>query len=40
MSTFDEQADYTQIPQKPYSSIKDIGFVEEMNGRYRKTMEV
>lgn len=39
MSTFDEQADYTVIPQKPYSSFKDIGFVEEMNGRYRRTME-
>jgi protein phosphatase PTC1 len=33
------EVDYTKVPPKPLKSIKDIGFCEEMNGRYRRTME-
>lgn len=34
------QIDTKSIPKKPFKSVKDIGFVEEMNIRYRRTMEV
>jgi len=36
----DDNADYTVIPKKPLQAIKDVGFVEEMNQKYRRTMEV
>ncbi|KAL0489588.1 protein phosphatase PTC1 [Acrasis kona] len=34
-----QNGDYTKLPSRPLKSIKDIGFCEEMNGRYRRTME-
>jgi hypothetical protein len=33
------ETDYTKVPAKPLKSIRDIGFCEEMNGRYRRSME-
>jgi len=30
---------YRQVPEKPHKSVKDIGFSEDRNARYRRTME-
>lgn len=30
---------YRQIPEKPFKSVRDIGFAEDRNARYRRTME-
>lgn len=35
----DKIQDYTVLPKGPLKSIKDIGFVEDRNGKHRKTME-
>eukprot|EP00761_Pharyngomonas_kirbyi_P012774 gb/GECH01012801.1/.p1 GENE.gb/GECH01012801.1/~~gb/GECH01012801.1/.p1 ORF type:complete len:288 (+),score=81.87 gb/GECH01012801.1/:1-864(+) len=35
----DPYAKYTEKPEKPYGSIVDIGFAEEMNPSFRRTME-
>jgi hypothetical protein len=35
-----EEQDYTKVPKGKFKSVKDIGFVEETNSRYRRTMEV
>ena len=40
LDDLDDNADYTVIPKKPLLAVKDIGFVEEMNQKYRRTMEV
>lgn len=34
-----DQVNYQKVPPKPFTSVRDIGFMEEPNKKYRKKME-